>query len=113
MLNRTKEFETESRRYRQPPVRVRSAKPRRPRKVPVGQYYLRGLRDVRLRKWVTQEDLAKAAGVSRVTISRLEWGDHRAKPETIKKLAKALGVDFVELVRPPRKRKDPEDEAAN
>jgi len=111
MFNNAKEAETGTRRYRQPPVRVRSSKLRKPRKVPVGQYYLRGLRDVRLKKWMRQEDLAEAAGVTRVTISRLEWGDHRAKPETIKKLAKALDVEFIELIRAP-KRKDFDEEAS-
>lgn len=111
MFNEAKEAETGTRRYRQPPVRVRAPKPRKPRKIPVGQYYLHSLRDVRLRRWISQEDLAEASGVSRVTISRLEWVDHRAKPETIRRLAKALDVEPVELIRPP-KRKELDEEAS-
>lgn len=43
----------------------------------------------------TQEDLSAASGVTEATISRLENGHHRRRPNvaTVKKLADALEVD--------------------
>ena len=48
---------------------------------------------------MTQEELSKASGVSRHTIMRLETG-YTAYPSTIRKLAKALGVDPKDLMKP-------------
>ena len=45
-------------------------------------------------------DLAKASGVSHQTIYELEQGRHGAWPQTIHKLADALGVEPGELVKP-------------
>ena len=56
------------------------------------------LREVREAKFVTQVELAKKAGVSETTIVRLEAGTHRPRISTIRKLAKALGVEPSELV---------------
>ncbi len=56
------------------------------------------LRATREAKVLTQEELAKKAGVSRITVSRLENG-HDAYPATIRKLATALGVEPAQLVR--------------
>jgi transcriptional regulator with XRE-family HTH domain len=59
------------------------------------------LRELRERKFLSQEDLAKAAGVSRSTIWELEGA--RARPRrwiTIRKLAKALGVEPSEIDLP-------------
>ena len=44
-------------------------------------------------------ELAEEAGVSKDTIWRLENGHSEAHPSTIRKLAKALGVQPKELVR--------------
>ena len=57
------------------------------------------LRRERVRALLTQQELAERAGVSYPTISRIE-NDH-AEPHfrTIRKLAKALGVDPAELVK--------------
>jgi transcriptional regulator with XRE-family HTH domain len=55
----------------------------------------------RLRKqrvWLIA-DLARQSGVHRNIISKLEKGQGGAYPETIRKLAKALGVEAHELVR--------------
>jgi transcriptional regulator with XRE-family HTH domain len=41
---------------------------------------------------MTQEELAAASGVGRVTIARLETGQSEARPSTTRALAKALGV---------------------
>lgn len=53
------------------------------------------LQAARLGKVWTQADLAGAAGVPVVTISRIENGHHAGRPRqsTIRKLAGALGVD--------------------
>lgn len=56
------------------------------------------LREVRLRKFMTQPELAQRSGVGVVTISRIETGHHLPRLATIRKLAKALGVDPAELV---------------
>ncbi len=50
------------------------------------------LKDIRLKQAFSQEDLAKAAGVTRATIARIENGQHVARPVTRRKLAKALKV---------------------
>jgi predicted transcriptional regulator len=55
------------------------------------------LRTVRLAKMLSQEELADRAGVSRVAITRLERGDIDARFATVRKLAKALGVEPTEL----------------
>jgi transcriptional regulator with XRE-family HTH domain len=52
----------------------------------------------RRRLWLIG-DLADESGVHRNTISKLENGKGGAYPETIRRLADALGVDPTELVR--------------
>ena len=44
-------------------------------------------------------ELEEASGVSYNTIWRLETGKTGAQPRTIRKIAKALGVDPSELVK--------------
>ncbi len=56
------------------------------------------LRELRRRRVLTLEELAKRAGVGRNTIWRLEHGVMGAQPRTIRKLAKALDVEPEELV---------------
>lgn len=55
------------------------------------------LRDLRLRAFLTQAELAERSGVSEVTINRLERGQQEARISTVRKLAAALGVDPAEL----------------
>ncbi len=57
------------------------------------------LRELRHRRVLTLEELAQKAGVGRNTIWRLEHGVMGAQPRTIRKLAKALGVEAEELVK--------------
>jgi transcriptional regulator with XRE-family HTH domain len=57
------------------------------------------LREMRRRRVLTMEELADKAGVGRNTIWRLEHGVMGAQPRTIRKLARALGVEAEELVR--------------
>lgn len=56
------------------------------------------LKAVRESKFLTQQDLADKAGVSRVAINRLERGDVDARFSTLRKLAAALDVPPAELV---------------
>lgn len=57
-----------------------------------------GLKAAREGKLMTQEDLAGATKINRVTISRLETGYEKARFSTIKRLAKALKVDAAVLM---------------
>ncbi len=50
------------------------------------------LKQFRESRVLTQEELAKASGVSLSQIIRLESGKNRPRPATIRKLAKALGI---------------------
>ena len=57
------------------------------------------LRELRRRRVLTLEELARKAGVGRNTVWRLEHGLMGAQPRTIRKLAKALDVEPEELVK--------------
>ena len=56
------------------------------------------LQEIREARLLTQEELARQARVSRVTISRLEHQLQEARFSTIRKLARALLVSPEELV---------------
>ena len=57
------------------------------------------LRDIRIRKGLSQTQLAKDAGVSRVTIRRLEkQGLEHCVLLTAKTIAEALGVTIDDLI---------------
>jgi transcriptional regulator with XRE-family HTH domain len=49
---------------------------------------------------LSQRELARAIGTAQAAISRLERGNHRAQPRTVRLLAEALGVEPTELVKP-------------
>ncbi len=58
-------------------------------------YEVTTLRELRKRAFLSQQELADAAGLHRVTISVLELGQHHRRgpyPATIRRLAKALKV---------------------
>ena len=57
------------------------------------------LRRMRSRRLLLIGDLARESGVHRNVISKLENDRGGAYPETIRKLAKALGVEPEELVK--------------
>lgn len=57
------------------------------------------LRTLRREHVLTLRELADEAGVSKDTIWRLENGHSGAHPPTIRKLAKALGVQPKDLVK--------------
>jgi transcriptional regulator with XRE-family HTH domain len=53
-----------------------------------------------MRRLMTQEELARASGVSVVTIIRIESGQQDARLSTVRKLAGALEVDASEILAP-------------
>ncbi len=55
------------------------------------------LKTLRVEHVLTLRELAEVAGVSKDTIWRLENGHSEAHPSTIRKLARALGVQPKEL----------------
>ena len=59
------------------------------------------LRTLRKKAGLTQEQLAEIAGVSNVTISQWENGGYIPKTQSIKALAKALGVSEADLLNEP------------
>jgi transcriptional regulator with XRE-family HTH domain len=58
------------------------------------------LKLIRERKALTQDQLARLAGVSRITVARLEAGVDEPRPTTTRKLADALGVQPEALMDP-------------
>ena len=72
---------------------TRSRRPRRTK-----NHKLRGLAAARLRAGLSQAELARQSGVSRPSISRLEYLDYAATPLTIIKLARAVRVEPIVLV---------------
>lgn len=57
------------------------------------------LRDVRLKKKLSQGDIARILGVHRSYISGLERGRRNPSLLTVHKVAKALGVSVNELLK--------------
>jgi transcriptional regulator with XRE-family HTH domain len=57
------------------------------------------LRVARQVKMLSQGDLAKLTGIPQSMLSTLERGHRKAQPRTVRRLAEALGVDPLELVR--------------
>lgn len=47
---------------------------------------------------MSQRDLAKKAGISTNTVNKVEKGNQRPTPMTLRKLAAALGVEPVALL---------------
>ncbi|MER8961773.1 helix-turn-helix transcriptional regulator [Mesorhizobium sp. M0701] len=60
----------------------------------------RNVQRIRLRKRLTQEQLAEVSGFSQQYISGLEKGRRNPTIITIYELALALGVSHTDLVRP-------------
>lgn len=55
------------------------------------------IRAIRIDRRMTQQELATACGVSQPYIVDLERGARGARPETLERIAAALGVDVSEL----------------
>src|SRR5947207_1149723 len=64
----------------------------------------RNVRRFRENKRLTQEKLAEISGFSQQYISSLEQGQRNPTVITLYELAVALGVNHIELVKPPRGR---------
>ena len=58
------------------------------------------LRQARLQQGYSQEVLAGRAGISRRMLVNIEAGESNASIATVDKLASALGLSFVDVVRP-------------
>ena len=56
------------------------------------------LRDARVRRALTQQELADKAGVGANTVARLERNETEPHMSTLRKLAHALGVDPSTLI---------------
>jgi transcriptional regulator with XRE-family HTH domain len=56
------------------------------------------LKDLRVRRALTQEELAEKADVGTNTVARLERNETEPHMSTLRKLAQALGVDPSELI---------------
>ena len=56
------------------------------------------LRELRERQVLTQAELAALAGVRPATVADIESGKRRARPSTIRRLAKALRVKPQDLI---------------
>lgn len=73
---------------------VRGDKARIDRSAAVG----RRVKRLRTVKGMTQAQLARAAGILRPNLSRIESGKHRPSIETIEKIAAALKLPVVDLI---------------
>jgi len=62
-------------------------------------YLLVSLASCRREKYLSQEELAEKADISRVTVAKLERLRRRARGNTVRKLAQALGVKEDSLLR--------------
>lgn len=60
----------------------------------------RNVRSCRLAKGMTQEQFADISGFSQQYISSLERGRRNPTIVTIYEISKALGVDYLDLLRP-------------
>lgn len=56
------------------------------------------LKEIRLNRGMTQEELAKVCGLEQSRISRYEAGDREPDLETLRKLAAALDCTLDELI---------------
>jgi transcriptional regulator with XRE-family HTH domain len=55
--------------------------------------------EIREKRGLTQEALAARARLNRVTLARLERAMHPPNLDTLERIARALGVDLVDLVK--------------
>jgi transcriptional regulator with XRE-family HTH domain len=56
------------------------------------------LRELRRKRMLSQQELARKAGAGQATISLLERGQRSAQPRTVRRLADALGIEPRELL---------------
>jgi transcriptional regulator with XRE-family HTH domain len=58
----------------------------------------KSVRRLRIKRFMSQAELSKAAGVSPAHLGRIERNEHDPHLSTIRKIAEALGVNPSELV---------------
>ena len=56
------------------------------------------IKRLRLQAGLSQEQLAKRSGISRVTLARMELGEHSPRMDTLRAIARGLGCDVKELL---------------
>ena len=61
---------------------------------------LPGLREVRIRRLMTQAQLAMRVGMTPASISRIETGRSKARISTVRRLTDALNIDPRDLLFP-------------
>ena len=54
---------------------------------------------MRLQRHLSQNDLSTVAGLPRNTIIRIETGKYEPRISTLRKIAKALGVEITEFLK--------------
>lgn len=62
------------------------------------ELFSENLRAARLRKGITQEELADLAGLHRTYVGSAERGERNVTLESVERLAQALGVSSSELL---------------
>jgi DNA-binding XRE family transcriptional regulator len=61
----------------------------------------RRIRELREAAGMTQEEVANAAGIGRVTLVRIERGEQSPRYQTLVSLARALGLPLAQLIPAP------------
>jgi transcriptional regulator with XRE-family HTH domain len=59
----------------------------------------RRIREVRKERGISQGELAEKAGISLITISRIERGERDPHVRTLAQIARGLGIPAYELLR--------------
>lgn len=62
------------------------------------------IREYRESAGFTQAELSSRAGIGRVTLARIEAGEHSPRTETLTAIARALGAGVEDLILPPSRR---------
>lgn len=64
------------------------------------QRFSYNLRQARLERGISQEELAELADLHRTYVGSVERGERNVSIDNIERLSKALGLDVVDLLRP-------------
>lgn len=64
------------------------------------------IKEARMAKGMSQNDLAAALGVSAPAISRYELGQRRLRPEQLEIISQTLGIPIIELLDPEPERRE-------
>jgi DNA-binding XRE family transcriptional regulator len=56
------------------------------------------IKRLRVQAGLSQEQLAKRSGINRVTLARIELGEHSPRMDTLRAIARGLGCDVKELL---------------